>query len=49
MKNLWNHASNIAEARDHFADHCATCTAMTAEENAINEGLYPPAPTCARH
>ena len=35
----------IAEARDHFADHCAVCHANNGNgETAINRGLYPPAP-----
>jgi mono/diheme cytochrome c family protein len=35
----------IAEARDHFADHCATCHANDGSgRTMINEGLYPPAP-----
>lgn len=35
----------IAEARDHFADHCATCHGNTGDGHTmINEGLYPPAP-----
>ena len=35
----------IAEARDHFADHCAVCHANDGSGNTqINEGLYPPAP-----
>ncbi len=36
---------SIAEARDHFADHCANCHANDGSGNTlINEGLYPPAP-----
>src|SRR5213593_5267325 len=36
---------NIAEARDHFADHCAICHANDGGgKTMINEGLYPPAP-----
>jgi len=36
---------NIAEGRDHFADHCAVCHANDGSgKTAINEGLYPPAP-----
>jgi mono/diheme cytochrome c family protein len=36
---------NIAEARDHFADHCAICHANNGSGNTqINSGLYPPAP-----
>jgi mono/diheme cytochrome c family protein len=35
----------IAEARDHFADHCAVCHANTGSgDSMINAGLYPPAP-----
>lgn len=35
----------IANARDHFADHCATCHANNGSgRTAINEGLYPSAP-----
>jgi mono/diheme cytochrome c family protein len=35
----------IAEARDHFADHCATCHANNGDDKTqINAGLYPPAP-----
>jgi mono/diheme cytochrome c family protein len=38
-------ALNIAEARDHFADHCAICHANNGSgETQINSGLYPPAP-----
>lgn len=36
---------SIAEARDHFADHCAMCHANTGSgDTMINSGLYPPAP-----
>lgn len=36
---------NIAEARDHFADHCAICHANSGSgKTQINSGLYPPAP-----
>ena len=36
---------NIAEGRDHFADHCAICHANNGSGNTlINSGLYPPAP-----
>ncbi len=36
---------NIAEARDHFADHCAICHANDGSgKTMINGGLYPPAP-----
>ena len=36
---------NIAEARDHFADHCAICHANNGSgKTPINAGLYPPAP-----
>lgn len=35
----------LAEARDHFADHCALCHANDGSgKTRINEGLYPPAP-----
>jgi mono/diheme cytochrome c family protein len=36
---------NIAEARDHFADHCAICHGNDgAGKTQINSGLYPAAP-----
>lgn len=36
---------NVAEARDHYADHCAVCHANNGSgKTQINEGLYPPAP-----
>jgi mono/diheme cytochrome c family protein len=35
----------IAEARDHFADHCAICHANNGSgKTMISSGLYPPAP-----
>lgn len=35
----------LAEARDHFADHCAICHANDGSgRTQINAGLYPPAP-----
>ena len=35
----------IAEARDHFADHCATCHGNRGDgKTQINLGLYPSAP-----
>jgi len=35
----------LAEARDHFADHCAICHANDGSgRTPINAGLYPPAP-----
>ena len=35
----------IAEARDHFADHCAICHGNDGSgQTMINSGLYPPAP-----
>ena len=35
----------LAEARDHFADHCALCHGNDGSgRTPINEGLYPPAP-----
>jgi mono/diheme cytochrome c family protein len=36
---------NIAEARGHFADHCAVCHANDGGgRTQINAGLYPPSP-----
>ncbi len=36
---------SIAEARDHFADHCGICHANNGSgKTQINSGLYPPAP-----
>ena len=41
---------NIAEARDHFADHCAICHANDGSgKTQINSGLYPPAPDLREH
>lgn len=38
-------ALSIAEARDHFADHCAVCHGNNGSgRTQINSGLYPPAP-----
>ena len=35
----------IAQARDHFADHCATCHGNLGDgKTIIGEGLYPPPP-----
>ena len=35
----------VAESRDHFADHCATCHGNRGDgKTQINAGLYPPAP-----
>ena len=35
----------IAEARDHFADHCATCHGNSGDgKTMIGGSLYPPAP-----
>jgi len=35
----------LAEARDHYADHCAVCHANDGSgATRINDGLYPPAP-----
>lgn len=35
----------IAEARDHFADHCFICHSNNGSgKTQINAGLYPPAP-----
>ena len=49
VKKLQNPVSptllNLAEARDHFADHCAICHANDGSgRTQINAGLYPPAP-----
>ncbi len=47
MKNPLDPADPVvlAEARDHFADHCAVCHANDGSgRTRINEGLYPPAP-----
>ena len=36
---------NVAEARDHFADHCAICHANNGSgKTMIGENMYPPAP-----
>ena len=36
---------SLAEARDHFADHCAACHANDGSgRTPLNAGLYPPAP-----
>ncbi len=36
---------DVAEARDHFADHCAICHANNGSgKTQINSGLYPPSP-----
>jgi mono/diheme cytochrome c family protein len=35
----------LAEARDHFADHCSVCHAHDGSgQTPIGEGLYPPPP-----
>jgi mono/diheme cytochrome c family protein len=35
----------IAEARDHFADHCAVCHGNSGDgKTQISAGLYPPVP-----
>jgi mono/diheme cytochrome c family protein len=40
-----NNPENLAEARNHFADHCATCHGNDGSgKTLINAGLYPPAP-----
>lgn len=37
--------STFAEARDHFADHCAICHANNGSgKTQVNSALYPPAP-----
>ena len=34
----------LADARDHFADHCATCHANDGSgRTMVNDGLFPPA------
>ena len=36
---------NLAEARDHFADHCATCHGNSGDgKTMFGEGMYPPPP-----
>ena len=41
---------NVAEGRDHFADHCAICHGNDGSgKTMINEGLYPPAPDLREH
>lgn len=43
-------AINIAEARDHFADHCAICHANDGSgKTQIGSGLYPPPPDMREH
>ena len=38
----------IAEARDHFADHCAVCHGNRGDgKTMIGDGLYPPPPNLA--
>ena len=46
MKNpLPNTAENLAEARGHWADHCAICHANNGGGNTtIGQNLYPKAP-----
>jgi mono/diheme cytochrome c family protein len=46
LKNpLTPDALSIAEARDHFADHCAICHANDGTgKTLIGQNLYPPAP-----
>jgi mono/diheme cytochrome c family protein len=42
-------AIHIAEARDHYADHCAICHANNGSgRTEIGAGLYPPAPDMRR-
>lgn len=39
----------LAEARDHFADHCAVCHGNRGDgKTLIGEGLYPPPPDLRR-
>jgi mono/diheme cytochrome c family protein len=51
LKNpLTPNALTIAEARDHFADHCAVCHANNGSgKTPIGKNLYPPAPDMRRH
>ena len=43
-------ALTIAEARDHFADHCAICHANNGSgKTLIGQNLYPPAPDMRRN
>lgn len=46
LKNpLSENRLSLAEARDHFADHCATCHGNRGDgKTMIGEGLYPPPP-----
>jgi len=46
MKNpIPNIAENLAEARAHWADHCATCHANNGSgQTTIGQNLYPKAP-----
>ncbi len=46
MKNpVVLHADDLAEAREHFADHCAICHANDGSGNTtIGQNLYPKAP-----
>ncbi|MCB0331408.1 MAG: c-type cytochrome [Bdellovibrionales bacterium] len=38
----------IAEARNHYADHCAVCHDVDGSgETKVSKGLYPPAPDLA--
>ncbi len=35
----------LAEARDHFADHCATCHGNNGDgKTMLGEGMFPPPP-----
>ena len=39
----------IAEARDHFADHCAVCHGTRGDgKTMLGEGMYPPPPDLGR-
>jgi len=46
MKNpIPNTAENLAEAKAHWADHCATCHANNGSGNTtVGQNLYPKAP-----
>lgn len=37
-------AGTLAEGREHFADHCATCHGNDGKGNALGKQMYPKAP-----
>ncbi len=39
----------IAEGRDHWADHCATCHANDGAGSPLGRTFYPPAPDMRQH